>query len=80
MITLAALTKILGWSLVVNFSLLIFSTVMFFVAKDKILTLQQKVSGLSKADINLIYYQFLAFYKVLIIVFNLAPYLALRLM
>lgn len=78
MITLAALTKILGWSTLINFLILIFSTLSLVLAKNKMLGIQEKISGLKKSEIELVYYQFLAFYKVLIIVFNLVPYLALR--
>jgi len=79
MITLAALTKILAWSTLINFSLLALTTLVLVIGKSFLFDMQERLTGLNKSQLQLTFYQFLAFYKVLIIVFNLVPYLALRL-
>jgi hypothetical protein len=79
MITLAALTKILAWSTLINLSLLALTTLVLVIGKSFLFDMQERLTGLNKSQLQLTFYQFLAFYKVLIIVFNLVPYLALRL-
>ena len=48
--------------------------------KNTIMPIHQKMLGMSETDLSKAYFQYMAQYKILIIVFNLAPYLALRVM
>jgi hypothetical protein len=70
----------LGWSTLINFALLSFSSIAIFGFKSFITEIHSKISGISPANLMPIYMQYLGSYKILIIVFNLVPYLALKIM
>lgn len=73
------LTTFLGWTLAVNIALLLIATLALFLMKGWALRLHSMISGLDEATLNAKYFDFLAGYKLLVLVFNFAPYLALRL-
>ncbi len=73
-------TTFLGWTSVINIAVLIFSTVLLIMLKSKVAPLHAKMFGLKEADVYPLYFQYLARYKILILAFNLAPYIALRVM
>jgi len=77
---IASITALFGWMTVINFGLLIISTLMLTVFRNQIIRIHNRVTGLDAATLRPAYLYFLAFYKVLIIVFNLTPYLALKLL
>lgn len=69
-----------GWMTIINFGLLIFSTLLLFIFKDTICRLHQQISGLEASTLKPAYFYFLASYKLLILIFNLVPYIALKLL
>jgi len=73
------ITELLGWCSVVNIAMLFLSSIMLMVMRGRIIKLHAKLSGVSEADLPSIYLQFLGNYKLLILMFNLVPYIALRL-
>lgn len=73
-----ALTVLFGWMTVINLCLLIFSTLMLTLCRRWVIRIHNKLTGLEADTLMPAYLYFLAFYKVLIIVFNLVPYLALK--
>ena len=72
-----ALRQLLGWSTVLNIGILLFSTVMLISMRGMISRIHGKMFGLDETDVSRAYFQYLAHYKIAIIVFNLVPYLAL---
>lgn len=76
---IASLTALFGWMTVINFALLIFSTLMLTVFRRSVIRIHTRVTGLEETALKPVYLYFLGFYKVLIIVFNLVPYLAFKL-
>jgi hypothetical protein len=78
--SLEAVTTFFAWTTVVNFALLLFSTIMLIAMRRTISGLHGKMFGLETADLSRAYFQYIAQYKIAIIVFSLAPYVALRLM
>ncbi len=80
MLTLSALTVILGWCLLINSVLLLFVTLMIYFKLDFVMSMHKKVFPITSTELKAIYFQYLAFYKLLIIVFNLVPYLVLSFM
>jgi hypothetical protein len=76
----ATLTEFLGWSLVINSAVLLLVSLMLIAMRAPIAKLHDKMFDLSDADLSRAYFQYLGQYKLLIIVFNLTPYLALKLM
>ena len=71
------LTTFLGWCTFLNFLLLIFSTLICVLAADWVYRAHSKWFSISRDSFNITIYAFIAFYKTLIIVFNIIPYLAL---
>ncbi len=77
---IVSLTALFGWMTVLNFALLIISTLMLTLFRTPIIRIHSRLSGLEETALKPVYLYFLGFYKVLIIVFNLVPYLALKLL
>jgi len=53
---------------------------MLIVMRGSITTIHSKLFGLDEKDLGRAYFQYLAQYKIAIIVLNIAPYIALRIM
>lgn len=77
--TLSTLTSVFGWMSVINIALLIFSSLMLLGFRAPIIRIHQAITDLSEDQLRQAYLYFLAFFKLLIIVFNLVPYIALTL-
>ncbi len=76
--TLAQLTAFLGWCTLINVVLLTVSSVTLMFGGSGIRKLHARLLHLDEAELNKLYVTFLAHYKILIFVFNLVPYIALR--
>ena len=70
--------EVLGWSTILNVGVLVFSSLVLIIAGSPIKRLHAKMFGLSEGDLSRAYFQYLAQYKIAILIFNLVPYLALR--
>jgi hypothetical protein len=70
--------EVLGWCTVLNLGFLAFAALLLMLAGGPIKRLHAATFGLSDDDLSRAYFQYLAQYKIVIFVFNLAPYLALR--
>ena len=80
MSSLEAVTAFFGWTTVINFALLFVSSIMVIATRRAISRIHGKMFGLETADLSRAYFQYLAQYKIAIIVFSLTPYIALKLM
>lgn len=76
--TLETLTAVFAWMTTYNLILLLFSSVMIMGFRKPIVQLHGRLTGLGEAELNSLYFRFLAYYKLGLILFNLVPYLALR--
>lgn len=76
----ATLTEFLGWCLVINSCFLVFTSIALLVFKTQILAIHHKLTDVSHDELHTQYFRYLANFKILIIVFNLTPYIALKLM
>ena len=65
------------WCTIINVALLAFSAVFFSVASDWVYKMHSRWYPLSREVFNPIIYSFLGLYKLMVIVFNLVPYVAL---
>lgn len=74
---LAAWQSLLGWSLLINWAVLILWVLMFRFARDFVYQMHNYWIPISSEAFNAIHYGGIGLYKLLIFVFNLAPYLAL---
>ena len=78
--SLTTLTTFLGWCSVISIGILLYSTIMLTLFRRFAKSLHQKWFGVKKADLDLIYFNFLGYLKLAIIMLNIVPYLALRIM
>jgi len=70
--------EILGWSTALNLGLLVLSSLVLVIAGSSIKHLHARMFDLSEEDLSRAYFQYLAQYKIAILIFNLIPYLAIR--
>ncbi len=73
------LTEFLGWCAVLNLAMLLVSTICVTVFRRPMLSLHGRILGLAPDDLKRMYVNYLAFFKVLVIVFSVVPYIALKL-
>lgn len=73
-----SLTAFLGWCTLVNFSLLVLATVILVLFKDLAAGIHSKLLGLDRDELQSEYFRYLANYKLMVVVFNLVPWLVLR--
>ena len=78
--TMATLTNLMGWITLVNIGLLLLTTVLIVLMKGIAIKIHSKMFDIDTKDLNNMYFDYLGKFKVLVIVFNLGPYIALRLM
>lgn len=78
--TTETLTELLGWASVINIALLILTTIMVVAVRGTISKIHSSLFGLDEKDLGRAYFQYIAQYKIAIIVLNIAPYLALKIM
>ena len=76
--TVEIIRGVLAWSAVINYALLIFWFLFFSLAHDWLYRLHGKWFTLSLEKFDAIHYAGMAFFKLCVFVFNLVPYLALR--
>ena len=74
------LTTFLGWCTVINFGFLLFVSFSLTAMRRWVLRAHAWIFGLSEENLLRTYFQFVALYKIAIIVLNLVPYLALQMM
>ena len=70
--------EFLGWCTVINFGLLVFSTVLLLACRDAVTKIHGRMFGLEEATVRESYIRLLAQYKIAVVTFNFVPYLALR--
>lgn len=75
---LATLTALLGWCAVINVSLLMIWFGLFVFAGDALFRLHGRWFALTRERYDTVHLSCMAGYKLAIWMFNLAPYLALR--
>lgn len=78
MMTLETLTVFFGWCSIINIAILLFTTFLLIGFKDIVTRIHSKIFRLQQHDLSLIYFTYLGHYKIAIFIFNLVPYLALK--
>lgn len=73
-------TSFLGYCLILNYAILIIWFLAFVFIKNFIKKLHLQWFKLSDTQFDVIHYSAMAVYKILILVFNLVPYIALKLL
>ena len=80
MFTTATLTEFLGWASVINIGVLVFAALAVTLTRGAMISIHGKLFGLGEVDLSRAYFQYMAQYKLGIFIFNLAPYIALKIM
>lgn len=75
--TIQTLELFFIWCSTINFSILLFSSLMLVSVPDFVFGIHSRLFGLSRDAFNISVYAFLGLFK-LFLLFNLVPYLALR--
>jgi len=78
--TIEAMREFLGWCSIINIVLLIFSAIFMVLLRGPISRIHAKMFNLNESDLSRAYFQYLAQYKIAIIVFTIVPYFALKFM
>ena len=80
MIAIDTLTTFLGWCSVINIGVLVLSTIILIIMREPVSSIHSRLFGLNQAELPATYFQYLGNYKVAIFIFNLVPYIALKIM
>lgn len=75
--TIELAREILGWCVVINLGILLWWFAFFIFAHDLVYKLHSKWFSISVEKFDAIHYSGMAFFKLTVFIFNLAPYLAL---
>ncbi|MCX7068758.1 MAG: hypothetical protein NTW85_13850 [Methylococcales bacterium] len=76
--TIEILSAVLGWSTIINMSILTLWFLLMVTAHNWVYQLHSRWFSLSKERFDIIHYAGMAFYKISIFLFNLVPFLALH--
>ena len=74
------LTTFFGWTAFINIALLVFTTIILIAFKGSIAKLHSSMFSVDEDKLYQSYLNFIACYKVVIIVLSIVPYLALKAM
>jgi hypothetical protein len=80
MITISQLTELLGWATVINIAYLLLATLMLIFMKGSVTSIHKKLFDIDEKELNSKYFDFLSTYKIVMLVFIVAPYIALKVM
>ena len=78
--TVDLVTTLLGWCLVINVVMMIVAAVAVMVFRAPVMRMHGKLFGLSEDDFARAYFSYFAHYKIVVLVFNLAPYVVVKLL
>ena len=77
---LSVIAAFLGWCTLINYGILLLSTVMVYACGDWAKGIHSKMFNISEADLDTLYFNYLGNYKLAIFIFNLVPYIALKIL
>lgn len=78
--TIESVQEFLGWCTVINIGLLTVSAIAVITLRSTISAIHGKMFKLDEHELSRLYFQYLAQFKILVIIFNIVPYIALKLM
>ena len=76
--TIEQIAVLLGWCTVLNFGVLAFTAIVLILFRKPVQGIHTRMSGLSTDVLNKLYFQYMGNFKILWILFNLTPYLVIR--
>ncbi|MDM8544898.1 DUF6868 family protein [Candidatus Venteria ishoeyi] len=72
------LQTILGWCAILNIAILLWWFLFIVFARDWVYRMHSRWFTLSQEQFNTIHYAGIALFKILVLIFNVMPYLVLR--
>lgn len=80
MISVEMLTTFFGWCVVINFLILALGAFVHIIARQDLARIVAKLFGVSTEEATNTFFHLIQQYRLLLIVFSVAPYLALKAM
>ena len=80
MITTSQLTEQLGWASVINIGYLFLTTLILMFMRGTVSSIHSKMFDIDEKELSSKYFDFLSNYKIVTLVFVVAPYIALKIM
>ncbi len=80
MVTIEVMREFFGWCSVINIGLLVLSAILIIAIRGIASRMHAKMFDLDESDVRCAYFHYLGQYKIAIIVFNIVPYFALKVM
>lgn len=80
MISLLDVLEFFGWAALLNLGVLIISTIGIISLKGFVAGIHSRLVGVPERDLISMYFNYLAIYKALTLIFFVVPYIALRIM
>ena len=80
MVNVDEIIVFLGWCTAINLGVYILSALFIFGFKNFTINIHSKISGVKSSELPHLYFNYLGNYKIGILLFNLTPYIALKLM
>jgi hypothetical protein len=74
---LQTLTTFFMWCTIINAGLLVFWTVIYMSAPDLVYRTQSKFFPIPRETFDVVFYSFIAVFKIVVLVFVVVPYVAL---
>ena len=76
--SIETLQTFLGWNLIIHTGMLLFVVLMLTLARSFMIKMHQSMFALSDEQLLRVYFNFIAAYKILVIIFVLVPYVVIR--
>lgn len=73
-------TEFFKWLTIINVVLFVLNVILILILRRIICKMHGKMFGLSEENISIVLYGWLGLYKVMIVVFNIVPFVALIIM
>jgi Family of unknown function (DUF6868) len=77
--SLENLTSFFGWMTVINILVLAVISLAVIALRGIMVSVHSKMTGVPEAELPSLYFRYVANYKLAVFVFNLVPYVALKL-
>lgn len=77
---ITSLTSFFGWCSLLNIAVLLFSALCLALFRNTIKKAHSRFFNVSDTKLDILYFKYLAYYKISLLIFNLIPYIALKLM
>lgn len=78
-VTIESVTAFLGWCTVINSAWILLTTVAMHLGRNWIVSFHARLFSIPESTVSASHFTFLANYKLLILMFNIVPYIALKL-